>query len=29
LPPLKDGNKEPEQVIGPVSVAYTKLPDLP
>jgi hypothetical protein len=23
------GNKEPEQVMGPVSVAYTKVPDLP
>jgi hypothetical protein len=29
LPTLMDGNSEPWQVIGPVSVAYTKVPDLP
>ncbi|HYJ42238.1 MAG TPA: hypothetical protein VEW08_15705 [Steroidobacteraceae bacterium] len=29
LPTLIDGNREAEQVIGPVRVAYTKLPDFP
>jgi hypothetical protein len=29
LPPLKDGNSDAEQVIGPVNVAYTNEPDLP
>lgn len=29
LPPLKDGNSEAWQVIGPVNVAYTNEPDLP
>ena len=29
LPTLIDGNSEPWQVIGPVSVAYTTVPDLP
>jgi hypothetical protein len=29
LSTLIDGNSEPEQVIGPVSVAYTNVPDLP
>jgi predicted nucleotidyltransferase len=29
LPPLKDGNNDAEQVIGPVNVAYTNEPDLP
>jgi hypothetical protein len=29
LPTLVDGNSEAEQVIGPVRVAYTKLPDFP
>jgi hypothetical protein len=29
VPTLIAGNKEPEQVIGPVSVAKTNVPDLP
>jgi hypothetical protein len=29
LPTLLAGNREAEQVIGPVRVAYTKLPDFP
>jgi hypothetical protein len=29
LPTLVDGNSEAEQAIGPVRVAYTKVPDLP
>jgi hypothetical protein len=29
LSTLIGGNSEPEQVIGPVSVAYTKVPDFP
>ena len=29
VPTLVDGNREAEQVIGPVNVAYTKVPDLP
>ncbi len=29
LPTLLDGNREAEHVIGPVNVAYTKLPDFP
>ena len=29
LPTLVDGNSDAEQVIGPVSVAYTNEPDLP
>jgi hypothetical protein len=29
LPTLIDGNREAEHVIGPVRVAYTKLPDFP
>jgi hypothetical protein len=29
LPTLVDGNSEAEQVIGPVSVAYTNEPDFP
>ena len=29
LPTPIDGNREAEHVIGPVSVAYTKLPDFP
>jgi hypothetical protein len=29
LPTLMEGNNEAEQVMGPVKVAYTKVPDLP
>jgi hypothetical protein len=29
LPTLIDGNSDPWQVIGPVSVAYTNVPDFP
>jgi len=29
VPTLIDGNNEAEQVIGPVNVAYTNVPDLP
>jgi len=29
LATLVEGNREAEQVIGPVKVAYTKLPDFP
>jgi hypothetical protein len=29
LPTPIDGNREAEQVIGPVNVAYTNVPDLP
>ncbi|MBB6094725.1 hypothetical protein HNQ60_003612 [Povalibacter uvarum] len=29
LPTLIDGNSDAEQVMGPVNVAYTKVPDFP